>query len=397
MKFATKTIHAGQPSEPETGALVAPIFQTSTYEQEAPGQDKGFSYSRTNNPTRQRLEAVLAALEGVQYAAAFASGLAAENAILQAYLRPGDEIIIPLDVYGGTYRILNKVYQPIGVVIRQIDTGDLKAVEAAINKKTRLVWIEIAHQSAAADQRHRGDLQAGARQRRAGCGRQHFRHALLPAAVRAGRGHRGAQRDEISRRPLRHDSRRGSGERRRRFRADQVPAKRHRRRAFALRLLAHDARHQDARAENAAARGKRHRHRQRAERPSAGAARLLPGPCRASGARHCPATDERIRRHGFLRAGWNDGRSGFASFRRGAIFALGESLGGVKALICHPATMTHASIPAEARAELGLSDTLIRLSPGCESAEDLVEDLLEGLAQIESARAAKKAVAANAR
>src|SRR5580698_11103854 len=79
MKFATKTIHAGQPSEPETGALVAPIFQTSTYEQEEPGHDKGFSYSRTNNPTRQRLESVLAALEGVEHAAAFASGLAAEN------------------------------------------------------------------------------------------------------------------------------------------------------------------------------------------------------------------------------------------------------------------------------------------------------------------------------
>src|SRR6202522_4503444 len=142
MKFATKTIHAGQPSEPETGSLIAPIFQTSTYEQEGPGEDKGFNYSRTNNPTRQRLETLLAELEGVPYAAAFSSGLAAENAILQAYLRPGDEIIIPLDVYGGTYRILNKVYQPIGVVTKQIDTGDLKAVQAAINKKTRLVWIE---------------------------------------------------------------------------------------------------------------------------------------------------------------------------------------------------------------------------------------------------------------
>src|SRR5580700_4861226 len=98
MNFATKTIHAGQPSEPETGSLIAP------------GQDKGFNYSRTNNPTRQRLETVLAELEGVQYAALFASGLAAENAVLQAYLRPGDEIVIPTDVYGGTYRILNKVY-----------------------------------------------------------------------------------------------------------------------------------------------------------------------------------------------------------------------------------------------------------------------------------------------
>jgi cystathionine gamma-lyase/cystathionine beta-lyase len=139
MKFATKTIHAGQPSEPETGALVAPIFQTSTYEQATPGHDKGFSYSRTNNPSRQRLEDVLAALEGVKYAAAFASGIAAENAVLQAYLRPGDEIIIPRDVYGGTYRILNKVFQPIGVVVRQIETSDLKAVEAAITPKTKLV------------------------------------------------------------------------------------------------------------------------------------------------------------------------------------------------------------------------------------------------------------------
>src|SRR5271168_3690926 len=142
MNFATKTIHAGQPSEPETGSLIAPIFQTSTYEQDAPGQDKGFNYSRTNNPTRQRLETVLAELEGVQHAAVFASGLAAENAVLQAFLRPGDEIVIPVDVYGGTYRILNKVFQSLGVGIQQIDTGDAMALDAAINSRTRLVWIE---------------------------------------------------------------------------------------------------------------------------------------------------------------------------------------------------------------------------------------------------------------
>ena len=143
MKFATKTIHAGQPSEPETGALVAPIFQTSTYEQESnPVTTRAFPIRARIIPRASGSKTVLAELEGVTYAAAFASGLAAENAVLQAYLRPGDEIIIPRDVYGGTYRILNKVYQPFGIVTRQIDTGDLKAVEATLNAKTKLVWIE---------------------------------------------------------------------------------------------------------------------------------------------------------------------------------------------------------------------------------------------------------------
>src|SRR3954462_1653165 len=130
MEFATKTIHAAQPSEPETGSLIAPIFQTSTYEQEEPGSHRGFDYSRTNNPTRARLEAVLADLEGGEYCATFASGLAAENAVLQASLKPGDEIVIPQDVYGGTYRILNKVYQPTGCVIRQVDVGDPRSLQA---------------------------------------------------------------------------------------------------------------------------------------------------------------------------------------------------------------------------------------------------------------------------
>src|SRR6202453_2526900 len=108
MKFATKTIHAGQPSEPETGSLIAPIFQTATYEQEGPGEDNGFNYSRTNNHTRQRLATCVAELEGVEYAAVFASGLAAENAVLQAYLRPGDEIVIPNDGNAGAPRIFQK-------------------------------------------------------------------------------------------------------------------------------------------------------------------------------------------------------------------------------------------------------------------------------------------------
>src|SRR5512134_291470 len=130
MEFSTRTIHAGQPSEPETGALIAPIFQTSTYEQDAPGCHRGYDYTRTNNPTRARLEAVLADLEGGSHAAVFASGLAAESAILQAYLRAGDEIIIPRDVYGGTFRLLNRVFKPLGCIVRQIDVNDPAALHA---------------------------------------------------------------------------------------------------------------------------------------------------------------------------------------------------------------------------------------------------------------------------
>ncbi len=140
MEFATRTIHAAQPSEPETGALVAPIFQTSTFEQEAPGVNHGFDYSRTNNPTRARLEAVLADLEGVEHGAVFASGLAAEHAVLQGCLAPGDEVVIPLDVYGGTYRLLTKVFP--ACTVRQVDVADPAELATAITDRTRLIWIE---------------------------------------------------------------------------------------------------------------------------------------------------------------------------------------------------------------------------------------------------------------
>ena len=107
MHFATRAIHAAQPSDPSTGALIAPIYQTSTYEQESPGVNLGFDYSRTNNPRARGWKTVLAELEGVNHCAVFASGLAAEHAVLQAYLRPRDEVVVPLDVYGGTYRLLH--------------------------------------------------------------------------------------------------------------------------------------------------------------------------------------------------------------------------------------------------------------------------------------------------
>ena len=142
MRFATRAIHSSQPSDAATGALIAPIYQTSTFEQESPGVNLGFDYSRTNNPTRQRLEEVLADLEGVSHCAVFASGLAAEHAVLHAYLRPHDEIIVPQDVYGGTFRLLNRVFAGFDLTVTAVDTADLDAVRTAITDRTRLVWLE---------------------------------------------------------------------------------------------------------------------------------------------------------------------------------------------------------------------------------------------------------------
>jgi len=389
MKFATKTIHAGQPSEPETGAIVAPIFQTSTYEQEAPGHDKGFSYSRTNNPTRQRLEGVLAELEGVEHAAAFASGLAAENAVLQAYLRPGDEVIIPLDVYGGTYRILNKVYLPIGVVIKQIDTCDLKAVEAALSKKTKLVWIE----SPTNPRLLINDIAAISKLAHAHtalvvvdntfatpCFQQPFElgaDIVIHSVTKYLAGHS----DTIQGAALAKDPAVFEPIKFLQNATGAVPS------PFDCWLTMRGLKTLELRM-------------QRHEENATAIANALNGhalvrlvyfPGLTSHPGHDIARRQMTGFGGmvsFELAGTIDEVVAFASSRR--YFTLAESLGGVKALICHPATMTHASIPPEARAELGLSDTLIRLSPGCENGEDLVEDLLQGLAELERTRASQK-------
>ena len=397
MKFATKTIHAGQPSEPETGAIVAPIFQTSTYEQDAPGRDKGFSYSRTNNPTRQRLETVLAELEGVAHAAAFASGLAAENAVLQAYLRPGDEVIIPRDVYGGTYRILNKVFQPIGVTNHQIEMTDLAAVEAKTSKKTRFVWIEsptnprllINDIAALSKIAHKhGALVVVDNTFATPCFQQPFElgaDIVVHSATKYIAGHS----DTVQGAVLAKDGAVFEPIKFLQNATGAIPSPfdcwltLRGLKTLELRMQRH---HENATAIANALKG--HPLVRRVYFPG-----LPDHPGHDIAKRQMTGFGGMV---SFELNGTMDEVVQFASSRR--YFILGESLGGVKALICHPATMTHASIPAEARAELGLSDSLIRLSPGCENGQDLVEDLVEGLANIQKARTSQKnAVTANTR
>src|ERR1700723_1419111 len=395
MKFATKTIHAAQPSEPETGSLIAPIFQTSTYEQESPGQDKGFNYSRTNNPSRQRLEAVLAELEGVQHAAVFASGLAAENAVFQAYLRPGDEIVLPTDVYGGTYRILNKVFQPIGIVVRQIDFSDASALDAAITSRTKLVWIEsptnprlLVYDIAAISRlaHTRGAFVVVDNTFATPCFQQPFELGV-DIVVHSVTKYLAGHSDLIQGAALAKDPAVFEPIKFLQNATGAVPAPfdcwltLRGLKTLELRMQRHE--------ENAVAIAKALGHQPLVSRV------YFPG--LASHPGHDIARKQMTGFGGmvFLDVkGPIDEVVPFASSR--LFFTLGESLGGVKALLCHPATMTHASIPAETRAELGLSDSLIRLSPGCENAKDLVEDLLEGLTLLDHQRKTQKVVAASA-
>lgn len=140
-KFATKAIHAGQAADPTTGAVMTPIYQTSTYQQAAPGDHKGYEYSRGTNPTRKALEDCIAALENGRFGLAFSSGMAATETVLKL-LRPGDEVITGDDLYGGSYRIFTKVFEHYGIKFHFVDTSDPTQVQAKINQNTRLIWIE---------------------------------------------------------------------------------------------------------------------------------------------------------------------------------------------------------------------------------------------------------------
>ncbi|MFQ5806169.1 MAG: trans-sulfuration enzyme family protein [Phycisphaerae bacterium] len=378
MRFATKAIHAAQPSEPGTGALVAPIFQTSTFEQAAPGVNQGFDYSRTNNPTRQRLEEVLAALEGVEHAAVYASGLAAENAILQALLEPGAEVIIPPDVYGGTHRLLSQVYVPKGYVVTPVDFGDLDALEQAISAKTRIVWVEsptnprllIYDIAAVCRIAHRHSALVVVDNTFASPVLQHPFELGADIVVHSVTKYLAGHSDLIQGAVLAKDAAVFEPIKFVQNAAGGVPSPfdcwltLRGLKTLELRVLRH--------AENAAALA-----RIAAEHPAA-ARVYYPGLPEHPG--HEIAKRQMSGFGGMVSIeldGTVDDVRRFVSSRR--YFTLGESLGGVKSLICHPATMTHASIPPDTRAELGLSDSLVRLSPGIEDPLDLVEDLIAGL------------------
>jgi cystathionine beta-lyase/cystathionine gamma-synthase len=381
MRFDTLAIHFAQDADPSTGALTTPICQTSTFVQSAPGVHQGFDYSRTSNPTRQTLERVLASLEGAEHAAVFASGLAAEHAILMAHLRPGDHVITTRDVYGGTFRLLNAVHAPHGASFTQADLTDEAAFLAAFRPTTRIVWLEsptnprllvydlaraceIAHAKGAivvVD----NTFASPVNQRPFDFGADLVIHSvtkylsghsdLIQGAVIA--------RDESVFAPVKF-LQNATGATASPFdcwltlrglKTLSLRVRRHNENALAIAqaLESHPA---VARVHYPGLAS--HPGHEIAKRQMSGFGGVVSCELRAD----LEATKQ------------------FVSGRR--FFKLGESLGGVKSLVCHPASMTHASIPAATRRASGLPDGLIRLSAGIEDPLDLVEDLAAGLSQI---------------
>jgi cystathionine beta-lyase/cystathionine gamma-synthase len=378
MKFATKAIHAGQEPDPSTGAVMTPIFQTATYVQEGLGEHKGFEYSRTSNPTRKALEACMAALEDGTYGLAFASGMAAESAIL-SLLNSGDHIVSCDDLYGGTYRIFERVLRRYTVVTSYVPTGDgLDAYEQAIQRNTKLIWLEtptnpllgILDIRAIAEMAHSHSLLVVVDNTFAS---PYFQQPLKLGAdivVHSTTKYINGHSDVIGGAIVLNDEEAYESIKFFQNAAGGVPSPfdswltLRGIKTLAVRMRQHE--------ENARTVAKFLAEHPRVEKV------YYPG---------LPSHPDHE-----LAKRQMSGFGGMVSFqykgtytdivqlvRRFKVFALAESLGGVESLVCHPASMTHGSIPKEIRESRGLTDTLLRLSVGIEDIEDIIGDLEQTL------------------
>ena len=378
--FATRTIHAGQSPDPSTGAIMPPIYATSTYVQESPGVHKGYEYSRSQNPTRMAYERCIADLESGRAGFAFASGMAAMGTVLEL-LDAGSHVVAMDDLYGGSYRILENVRKrSAGLEITLVDMTDLDALEAAIRPETRMIWVEsptnpllklVDLEAVAAIAKRRGVLTVCDNtfatpwvQRPLELGIDLVMHS----ATKYLNGHSdmvggvvisGAAPEVEERLAYLQNAVGGI----------QGPFDSF----LALRGLKTLALRMERHCTNAAAVADFLTQHPKIEKV------YYPG--LPSHPQHALAQRQMRGAGGMVTAVLSGGLAEARRFlERVEIFALAESLGGVESLIEHPAIMTHASIPAEKRAELGISDGLVRLSVGVEDREDLVADLAQALA-----------------
>jgi cystathionine gamma-lyase len=371
--FSTRAIHAGQDADPATGATVVPIYATSTYTQEAPGHHKGYDYSRSGNPTRTALETCLAALEGGECGLAFASGLAASTAVFSGLLKPGDEVAAAADLYGGTFRLLERVMKPWGLVVRYTDDPSLAGFEKIMTPATKIVWIEtptnpllqILDIAALAKLAHKKGALFAVDNTFASPYLQRPLELGADLVVHSTTKYLGGHSDVVggavigSRKllePIKFYQNAAGG----------VPG------PFDAYLTLRGVKTLAVRMERHCANAielagwlKTQKTVDRVYYPG-----LADHPGHAIAARQMKSFGGMI---SMRLVGGAEAAKRFMS--RTKLFSLAESLGGVESLLCHPATMTHASIPLELRLARGIDDALLRLSVGIEDVADLREDL----------------------
>jgi len=369
--FGTRAIHAGQRPDPTTGAIMTPIYQTSTYVQEAPAENKGWVYARGDNPTRQALEGCLASLEGAEHAVATASGLAAETIVLTD-LGAGARVVAGNDLYGGTYRLFEKVFRNLGLAFDFVDTTDPEAVAGALTKKADLLWLEtptnptlkIADVARLCEVA--GDVPVLVDNTFASPYLQRPLALGADVVLHSTTKYLGGHSDVIGGSIMTNDPERADRYRKLANWTGPVPGPMD---AFlVLRGLKTLHVRMDRHCDNAEA----------LAGWLAGHPRvtLVYYPGLESHPGHDVARKQMDRFGGMisleLEGGVEAGKR-FCSATR--VFSLAESLGGVESLIEHPASMTHASVPAEERRAAGFADGLIRLSVGIEDLDDLRGDL----------------------
>ncbi|MGN5955320.1 cystathionine gamma-synthase [Sphingobacterium lactis] len=378
-KFATKAIHAGQEADPTTGAVMTPIYQTSTYQQKAPGDHKGYEYSRGTNPTRKALEDCLAALENAQYGLAFSSGMAATDCVLRL-LKPGDEVVTGDDLYGGSYRIFTKVYEPLGIVFKFVNTSDLEAVRSAISEKTKLIWIETPTNPTLKI----GDIE--------GIGKIAKEHNIRYAVDNTFASPYLQNPMDLGADIVMHSVTKYLG-----GHSDVVMGalvmndeELYKQLWFYYNACGGTPGPQDAFLVLRGIKTLHLRMRAHCENGRQVAEYLKSHPKVEKiywpGFTDHPGHElakKQMKDFGGMVSIVVKGADLKETFRIASnfkVFTLAESLGGVESLINHPATMTHGSIPKEIREKVGVVDNLLRLSVGVEDAEDLITDLEQALA-----------------
>lgn len=378
MKFGTKAVHAGVHPDPSTGAIMTPIFQTSTYVQESPAKHKGYAYARGANPTRTQLQGSIAALEGAKHGICFSSGVGATDAVIKL-LSPGDEVVTSNDLYGGSYRLFRKIYERFGIKFHFADLTDATAIEPLFNSRTKLVWLEtpsnplmriidiaecarlakkynarVAVDNTFASPYLQNPLALGA-------------DIVMHSVTKYLSGHSDvimgalAMNDDKLREELAFIQN-SSG---------AVPGPQD---CF---LVLRGIKTLHLRMERHCQNGKAIAEFLRSH-PKVG---MVYWPGFADHPNHAVAKKQMKDFGGMLSFTLKRDSvdQAIRLMEKVKVFSLAESLGGVESLINHPASMTHASIPREDRIRNGLSDSLMRLSIGIEDAEDLMEDLSQAI------------------